>query len=302
MPAQSFSQWADRVISRMAARQHGVVERKQLLDAGVTRHQIVARLNSGRLAEIHRGVYLVGAVPGPHSLEMAALLAYGPTGALSHRSATALWNLLPYPATAPVWITIPPERGATRPGIKTIRATLDVRDIRELHGIRLTSPPHTILDMATLLDVDDLESLVAEAHFRGLARETELRDQLERSPHKRGNTNLRRILDLPGGPRRTRSPAERWMLRLLRNRRIEGYKTNEYVHGFEVDLFWPANGLVVEVDGYDAHSGRVAFERDRLKRATLTAHGLQVMEVTGRQIKHDPDGVIRRLLAALDTG
>jgi very-short-patch-repair endonuclease len=56
---------------------------------------------------------------------------------------------------------------------------------------------------------------------------------------------------------------------------------------------------VVEIDGYDAHSGRIAFERDRLKAATLTAHGLSVMHVTGRQVRHDPDGVLGRILLAL---
>ena len=45
------------------------------------------------------------------------------------------------------------------------------------------------------------------------------RDQLERNPGKRGTRRLRRVLDLPGGPQRTRSPAERALLRLLRGQR-----------------------------------------------------------------------------------
>jgi very-short-patch-repair endonuclease len=53
------------------------------------------------------------------------------------------------------------------------------------------------------------------------------------------------------------------------------------------------------VDGYDGHSGRVAFERDRLKAATLNAHGITVMPVTGRQVRGDPRGVIARLRAAI---
>jgi very-short-patch-repair endonuclease len=299
MRPQSFSQWADRTIARMAARQHGVVERTELLAAGVTARQIKIRLASGRLVEIHRGVYLVGTIPGPHSLEMAALLACGPRSVLSHRSAACLWNLLPYPAPAPVWITIPPERSASRPRINAIRASLAPRDIRTRHSMRLTSPPRTILDMASLLDPDELESLIAEAHFRGKAREHELRDQRERNPHKRGVARLRRVLDIPGGPRRTRSPAERWLLRLLRKHRITGYENNARIHGYEVDFLWPEEGLVVEVDGYDAHSGRVAFVSDRLKRAKLTAHGLHVLEVTGRQIRNHPKGVIHPFRRAL---
>ncbi len=89
------------------------------------------------------------------------------------------------------------------------------------------------------------------------------------------------------------------MLRLLRDRGITGFECNARICGYEVDLLWRSRNFAVEIDGYDAHSGRAAFERDRLKFARLNAHGVQVMPVTGRQIGRDPDGVLRRLLAAL---
>ena len=74
---------------------------------------------------------------------------------------------------------------------------------------------------------------------------------------------------------------------------------NGRIHGYEVDVLWRTAGVAVEVDGWDAHSGRVAFERDRLKAATLIANGLTVIPITGRQIQADPEGVIGRLLRAL---
>lgn len=89
------------------------------------------------------------------------------------------------------------------------------------------------------------------------------------------------------------------MLRLLRERGIDGFETNEEILGYEVDFLWRDLGFVVEVDGWDGHSGRVAFERDRLKWARLEAAGVGVMPITGRQARDDPDGVIERLLAAL---
>ena len=89
------------------------------------------------------------------------------------------------------------------------------------------------------------------------------------------------------------------MLRLLRRNGITGYETNARIHGYEVDFFWRDLHFAVEVDGYDAHSGRVAFERDRLKVANLNASGLRVMPITGRQLRDDPDGVLRRLSWAL---
>jgi hypothetical protein len=152
MSGQSSSRVAERSIARLARLQHGVVARWQLLEAGVTVHQIELRLRNGRLHEIHRGVYLVGhTVPPPLAIEQAALLACGDGAALSHRSAAKLWNLLPYPASAPAWVTIPQARRVARSGICIRRAAVPRRDIRQRHGIRPVSPPRTILDLSTLM-------------------------------------------------------------------------------------------------------------------------------------------------------
>ncbi len=210
-----------------------------------------------------------------------------------------MWDLLSFAAPRPVCVTLPPERSARRPRIEVHRAAIDRRDIRSRHGLPLTSPPRTILDLAAALHAEHLESVVAEAGYRRFASEAELKDQLGRYPKRRGVASLIEILDLPGGPRRTRSPAERLMLRLLRRAQITGYETNGRIHGYEVDFLWRDLDFAVEVDGYDAHSGRVAFERDRLKIATLEAHGLTVMPVTGRQLRVNEEGVFRRLVGAL---
>jgi very-short-patch-repair endonuclease len=301
MGTESRTRSADGVIATLAGHQHGVVARCQLLQAGVTSRQIKRRLAAGRLHQVHRGIYLVGhAVPPSHAREMAALLACGPQAVLSHRSAASIWNLLHYPATAPVCITVPPGRSATRPRIELHRAHLERRDVRHRRAPRLTSPPRTILDLSAELDPEELEHVVAEANYRRLASERELQAQLAHNRGKRGSGRLRRVLDLPGGPRRTRSRAERRMVRLIRGARLTGYETNARIHGYEVDVLWRDLGFAVEIDGYDGHSGRIAFERDRLKIATLKARGVDVMPVTGRQLGDDYDGVKGRLLRALE--
>ena len=196
-------------------------------------------------------------------------------------------------------LTVPPGHGATRPNLRIHRAALDPRDVRHHHGLAVTSPPRTILNLSQELADDQLERLVAEAHYRRLASERELISQLERNPRKRGARRLRRVLDLPGGPQRTRSPAERALLRLLRHHGVTGFECNARICGYEVDFLWRERRFAVEVDGYDAHSGRSAFERDRLKLATLQANGVRVMPVSGRQVTRDPDGVLSRVLAAV---
>jgi very-short-patch-repair endonuclease len=259
------------------------------------------RLADERLHPVHRGIYLVGhRAPPPLAREAAALLACGPRAVLSHRTAAALWELLPYPVSADVCVTVPGGTRHTRPGLAIVRSTLERRDVRRRRGLRLTSPPRTILDVASALDDETLERLVADAEYRRLASEREIRQQLERNPGRHGTPALRALLGMPGGPQRTRSPAERHLLRLLRREGLEGYELNARIHGHEVDVLWRAEGLVLEVDGYDAHMGRIAFERDRLKAATLEAHGVVVMPITPRRLLADPEGVFGRLRAALE--
>jgi very-short-patch-repair endonuclease len=74
---------------------------------------------------------------------------------------------------------------------------------------------------------------------------------------------------------------------------------NARIHGYEVDVLWRQLDFAAEIDGYDGHGGRTAFERDRLKIATLKAQGVNVMPVTPRQLHDDPAAVLERLLRAL---
>ena len=77
--------------------------------------------------------------------------------------------------------------------------------------------------------------------------------------------------------------------------------TNTRVAGHEVDLFWPANGLIVEVDGFAYHRTRVAFERDRRRDADLQACGHRVLRLTWRRITEEPHAVVALMAQALNS-
>src|SRR5207249_3470877 len=86
----------DRVIGALAERQHGVVARSQLLDAGIGRRAIGHRIEQKRLHIAHRGVYAVGHRRLTRAGRwIAAALAGGPGAVLNHRAAGALWGLRP---------------------------------------------------------------------------------------------------------------------------------------------------------------------------------------------------------------
>ena len=63
---------------------------------------------------------------------------------------------------------------------------------------------------------------------------------------------------------------------------------------FEVDAFWPAHKLIVELDSWTFHRGRRAFERDRERSAALQAAGYRVVPVTWRRLTRQPADVAHR--------
>jgi hypothetical protein len=68
----------DAGIARVAARQHGNITRRQLLDLGLDDGAIACRLRIGRLHRAHRGVYSVGHPPvKPIERAAAAVLVCG---------------------------------------------------------------------------------------------------------------------------------------------------------------------------------------------------------------------------------
>ena len=82
------------VAAAIAAPQHGVVARRQLLRAGLSRDVVDRMVRDGTLLLLYRGVYAVGHRPvGPRSREMAVVLLAGETGALARQSSAGLWAM-----------------------------------------------------------------------------------------------------------------------------------------------------------------------------------------------------------------
>ncbi len=95
-------------------RQHGVVARSHLLQAGLTAREIQRRMSAGRLHTIHRGVYAVGhRVLTLEGRWMAATLACGPNAALSHTTAAAAADLRR--ADSAIHVTVPGRGGRQAP-------------------------------------------------------------------------------------------------------------------------------------------------------------------------------------------
>ena len=83
-------------LAALAARQHGIVTRRQLAALGLDHSAIARRMKTGRLHQLYRNVYAVGRTDlTMRGRYLSAVLAYGNSAVLSHRSAAVLWRILP---------------------------------------------------------------------------------------------------------------------------------------------------------------------------------------------------------------
>ena len=265
------------MIGRIASKQHGVVTRQQLIDAGLSEAGIGRRVENGRLYRLHRGVYAVGHFGPPiEGRWMAAALACGESAVLSHRSAACLWGLLD-PKGGPVDVSIPGTSGRSkRTGIQIHRCqSLAPSLLTRKRNIPVTKPARTIAD---------LERVVSSAEYRRAIREGEVLG-LEIGPGV--------------APDGTRSELEYRFLLLCRRHRLPPPEVNVRIGGLLVDFAWPRYRLIVETDGYRFHRGRAAFENDRDRDLRLREIGFDVMHLDYRQVVDRPEQVANVLRKAL---
>ena len=280
----------DAAVMALAAGQHGIVTTAQLAAVGLGPRAIAHRVAHGRLVRVYRGVFQVGPLAAQHGHEMAAVLATG--GVLSHHSAAKLWDILPH-HDGDVHITVIGEAPRPRPGLRVHRSHSFNAAVKQ--GLPLTSPARTLIDLAPHLHQHELDRAAEQVQVLRLASRDEIVAQLGK---QRGVRALQAALF--DEPALTRSEAERRLLHLVRAARLPRPETNAMVGGYEVDMLWRRQRLIVEVDGYAFHSGRAAFERDRRRDAALQAEGYRVVRFTWRQITLEPHAVVARLATLLN--
>src|SRR5215218_4661065 len=279
--------------------QHGVVTRRQLLDAGVRSKGIQDRVANGRLHCVARGVYVVGRPElTRRGRWMAATLACGPRAVLSHGSAAALWGI-GTESDGLIEISLRAFSARERPGIRVYRRPrLEERDVRVFSKIPVTGIVRTLIDRSSQLDTAGIERTVNEADARNLIRLDDLRAKLAGYPGQWGVGRLRDVIDARTF-RLTDSELERRFLRLARDAGLEPPLTGQRLNDFKVDFFWPRLGLVVETDGLTYHRTPAQQGLDRLRDQAHTAAGLTALRFTHEQVRYDEHHVRSTLRATV---
>ena len=293
--------WRDHgQLAALAQRQHGVVSVGQLLGLGYSRGAIHRLRRAAHLHAIDRSVYAVGHTNlTSHGKCMSAVLACGPGAVLSHHSAAwlhglARWSPQPFHVTGPV---------ARRPRlpVRIHRARrLQAPDRQLLGEIAVTSVSRTLLDLAAAVRFAQLERLVERAEDRELFDLRLVDELLSRTRGHHGWGRLRRAIALYRPTSFTRSSLERRFLELWMETGRPQPHTNYVEQGFELDCYWPEHRFAVELDVYETHGSRAAFERDRKRQEDLLLAGIGMTRVTGPRLEREPDRVIRRVIRLLE--
>jgi predicted transcriptional regulator of viral defense system len=285
--------------SELAARQWGVVSTVQLHALGLGRGAIHKAVRAGRVHRVHHGVYALGhAALRVEGRRLAAVLACGPGAVLSHRTAAAHWGLLKSDQTRIDVTALRGRHGA--PGIRLHRSRcLGAQDTTSHQGIPTTTVHRTLLDLAATARSTELERALAQAERLRLYDHRAITNLLARANGHRGTAILTRATTREA--KWTRNEWEAAFLKLLRQAGLPEPLTNEAFHApghghCEPDYHWPAQRVIVELDGFETHGTRAAFRADRAKDAALTAAGYRVLRFTRDD---DPVLAIDRLRALL---
>ena len=285
-----------RRINAIAVARHAI-SRRDLLALGMTSDEIRFQLETVALVRLHRGVYGIGGAPRTREQRWsAAVLACGPTAALSHLSAAALWALT---ETDPVVIdtSIAGRSKRTRRGVRVHRPSrLEPEDTTDHQGIRTTTVDRTLIDLAVVVSTRTLERLLDEAQHLKLLDTDNLDQALLRNEGRAGVPRLRRVLSRhQPGSTRTRSFLEEAFLLLTREAGLPQPLVNEALGPYTIDFLWRPDRVAVETDGRSAHERIAARERDYRRDAWLHAQGYLPLRFSYEQVTSRPAEVLAAL-------
>jgi very-short-patch-repair endonuclease len=213
----------------------------------------------------------------------------------SHFSAAYLWGLLRWQPDV-MHVTAPTRRRAKRRFVVHFSSILAEEDRAVCQGISVTAVPRVLLDLAIRARPDQMEGYLEKAEDRELLDVRAVEDVLARAGGHRGRGRLAQALAIyRPDPAFTRSKFERRFRRLVLAAGLPAPSMNFNVAEFELDAYWPALRFAVELDLFETHGGRAAFERDRRRQEELKLLGIESIRITKPRLDREPQALMRNL-------
>ena len=228
----------------------------------------------------------------------AAVAAVGPAVAFSGLTAVELWDGPDFDDEG-LEFTLPEDaHDIRRSGYRCRRRCLAPQDLAMRHGLTVTTPARTVVDLAERLSLPRLVAVGDDFLARGLISDVALDEVLARSIGQRGVRRARQAISLLDA--RAESPRESMVRALL----IEGgfpcpvpqFTVRDGAGRFiaRLDLAYVDRRIAIEYDG-EHHLSRDRQAKDAWRRGELGAEGWLIVTVVSEDVRHP-----QRLYAKVD--
>lgn len=285
----------------LAAVQFGVVTRRQLLEAGVSRETLRWRVGRDwRL--LLPGVYaLQTGLPSERQRLVAAQLVGGEGAWLAGSTAASLHGIVAAPMAMPIRVLVPAPRRSRRIAWVDVRSTTLLGErVVERGPLRLGCLARAVVDAAhETPDERAARGLVIEAVQRRLVRLDDLEHWVD-ARGRRGSVRLRRILaEAADG---AWSVPESDLLALVRTSLfLPAPMANPLLTGpggetlTSPDLWFDDVGLAVMVQSRRFHADGLDWEATVEQGSDLSTMRIVVVGVTPTALARDPESQLRRI-------
>jgi Transcriptional regulator, AbiEi antitoxin len=291
----------------LAARQHGVISRRQLVDIGFSKSAIGRLVRAGDLVRVRPAVFRSASTPVTWEQKaLSACIGTDALVALCGRSAAALWDLGAAPKV--IDLVTNPQVNLRSVGFVRTHLCSDLRRqaIVVRHGIPVTTLQRTVADLAAEMPPPQLRLVVDSVLSARRVTPSQLEREAERRHRKSlpGAGGLRAALAIWQDGPRLESVAEAAMLRALLSAKlplpvVQYPLLREGRPERRLDFAWPAARVALEVDGFRWHGGAAAFEADRERDIDLRLDRWTVIRATATAALDHPDRTCAAVAAAL---
>lgn len=232
----------------------------------------------------------------------ACCLSAGTGVYASHRSAGRLWSLSGVPT---VRLEVMARRGRVvrLEGVVAHRSNLlDDRFVGDVDGIPVTTAERTVIDLSAVLGEHTLGRVLDDAARRRIVSYESVQqclDQMRRRGRRR-TTVIDRLLEARSGVDAGESELEsrvgRWLVQAGLAPPVPQFWVVAGGRRFRLDLAYPDRRVGFELDGWEAHGDRIAFDADRARGNELALEGWRIYRFTARTARTT---VVRVAKAAL---
>lgn len=292
----------DARLSALAAAQCGAFSRRQVLGLGGSTSLIKRRVRSGVWLTCHPGVYVIAGVPPSWQQQVwTALLAIGPSAAVTHESALRVHGLddglVPrYPLTFTI-----PHGGHARVDGAVVHQIDDLcpSDLTIVDGLPVSRAPRAVVEAAATVGPRRLGNIIDELVVGSRTSHESIAVCLARvaRPQKPGVITLARVLDDRGdGYVADQSQLEHELFAALDRAGLPSPRHQAPLPGRGVikglvDGAYGDAKLILEADGRRWHTRLRDMKHDHERDAEAARVGWQTLRFLYEQIIGDPDEV-----------